>query len=135
MDLTSINTPINVSKYEALLKLSRYDEEKTQELLHGFKTGFDIGYRGPENRCETSNNIPFFIGSATDMWNKSMKEVKLKRVAGPFKEIPFKQYIQSPVGLVPKGEDQTRLIFHLSYDFGEAEEHKSVNHHTPKDLC
>ena len=31
-----------------------------------------------------------------------MKEVKAKRFAGPFKNIPFENYIQSPIGLVPK---------------------------------
>ena len=63
-----------------------------------------------------------------------MKEVKLKRVAGPYDKIPFDNYIQSPIGLVPKAGtgDKTRLIFHLSYDFGDQE--KSVNAYTPKDL-
>ena len=62
-----------------------------------------------------------------------MKEVKLKRVMGPYSKVPFKNYIQSPIGLVPKAGGQTRLIFHLSYDFGPNE--RSVNHHTAKELC
>ena len=63
-----------------------------------------------------------------------MKEVKLKRFAGQFKDIPFEQYIQSPIGLVPKaGGQQTRLIFHLSHDF--AEDRKSVNFHIPHHIC
>ena len=63
-----------------------------------------------------------------------MKEVNLKRVAGPFRQIPFNNYIQSPIGLVPKaGGDQTRLIFHLSYNFKDG--FKSLNHHTPKEKC
>lgn len=33
-------------------------------------------------------------------------------------------------GLVPKDQNLTRMIFHLSFP----EEH-SVNHHTPRDLC
>ena len=66
-----------------------------------------------------------------------MKEVRLKRVVGPFNKIPFNNYIQSLVGLVPKGENQTRLIFHLSYTFnkGMPEEEQSVNYHTPDHLC
>ena len=45
-----------------------------------------------------------------------MKEVKAKRYAGPFKKNPFVDFIQSPIGLVPKdGGKDTRLIFHLSY--------------------
>ena len=31
-----------------------------------------------------------------------MKEVKVKRLAGPYEEVPFENYIQSPIGLVPK---------------------------------
>ena len=64
-----------------------------------------------------------------------MKEVDLGRVAGPFKEVPFSEYIQSPIGLVPKaGSDQTRLIFHLSYEFKGKGMH-SVNFHIPKEKC
>ena len=43
-----------------------------------------------------------------------MNEVRLGRVAGPFEKIPFTNYTQSPVGLVPKdGSKKTRLIFLL----------------------
>ena len=64
-----------------------------------------------------------------------MKEVKLKRVAGPNLKIPFHNYIQSPIGLVPKsGEQQTRLIFHLLFMF-KKEELDSVNAHAPKVKC
>ena len=76
-----------------------------------------------------------------------MKEVKLKCVAGPFNQIPFNNFIQSPIGLVPKaGGDQTRLISHLSYDFkkknknGKEEEETEpcmglLNSNTPKEKC
>ena len=62
-----------------------------------------------------------------------MKEVKLKRYAGPFQTIPFEHYIQSPIGLVSKdnGKD-VRLIFHLSYPRNTG---KSVNENTPRDIC
>ena len=62
-----------------------------------------------------------------------MKEVKVGRVASPFKDPPFENFIQSPIGLVPKdGGKKTRLIFHLSYDFKDGQ---SVNYHMPKELC
>ena len=64
-----------------------------------------------------------------------MKEVSLGQVAGPFDSIPFNNFIQSPIGLVPNsGSDQTRLIFHLSYDF-KTDKLKLVNFHTPKEKC
>ena len=54
-----------------------------------FHKAFDIGYEGPVKRQSLSENIPLRIGSKTELWNKIMMEVKLKRVAGPFKDIPF----------------------------------------------
>ena len=45
-------------------------------------------------------------------------------------------YIQSPIGLVPKSGGQTRLIFHLSYNFSDnLALDGSVNHHTPEQKC
>ena len=104
----------------------------------GFSEGFDIGYRGPTNRQSNSKNIPLKVGSEVVLWNKIIKEVKLGRVAGPFNgSLPFEHYIQSPIGLVPKAGNsgKTRLIFHLSYDFGDNEDNKSLNKHTPHELC
>ena len=61
-----------------------------------------------------------------------MTEVKGKRYAGPYKQIPFKHYIQSSVGLVPKDKGKkTRLIFHLSYP----KTGQSVNSGIPEELC
>ena len=64
--------------------------------------GFSLGYQGPEEIQKTSDNLKFSIGNETELWNKVMKEVKNQRYAGPFEKIPFKNYIQSPIGLVPK---------------------------------
>ena len=137
LDLTNIISPINVGRYQELLRISRYDAVKTQELLNGFTNGFDIGYRGPWNRRSVSENIPLNIGTHTELWNKIIKEVRLGRVAGPFNENPYKDecYIQSPIGLVPKSGGQTRLIFHLSYNFGIFPEDMSMNCYTPDDEC
>ena len=63
-----------------------------------------------------------------------MKETELGRFAGPYQKIPFKNnYIQSPIGLVPKSGGKTRLIFHLSYKFHNGNE--SVNFCTPEEDC
>ena len=60
-----------------------------------------------------------------------MKEVSLGRYAGPYSSPPFENYIQSPIGLVPKSNGDTRLIFHLLYP----RTGKSVNTETPTELC
>ena len=82
----------------------------------------------------TAPNLKFReVGDPITLWNKVMKEVKEQRYAGPFEEIPFDNFIQSPIGLVPKdGGKDTRLIFHLSYPRGKK---TSVNANTPVELC
>ena len=91
-----------------MLKDAQYDTTEIEFLHQGFSQGFDIGYDGPKDRRSTSENIPFTVGNETQLWNKVMKEVKLNRVAGPYENIPFEYYIQSPIGLVPKaGGNQT----------------------------
>ena len=135
-DLENIETPINIEAYSKLLKASKYDCQKSQFLLQGFKQGFSIGYQGLRQRKAFSNNIPLSVGLPTELWNKVMKEVKLKRFAGPFEEPPFKYFIQSPIGLVLKDNGkQTRLIFHLSFDFGPEDKDRFLNFHTPEDIC
>ena len=127
--------PINAELLKQELIDINYDKTKTEILFKGFKEGFDIGYTGPLNRRNTSRNIPFKVGNPVDMWEKIMKEVHLGRYVGPYQEdeIPYEYFVQLPIGLVPKAEDKTRLIFHLLYDFPDGP--KSINHNTPKDVC
>ena len=62
-----------------------------------------------------------------------MKEVQAKCYARPFDLIPYKHFIQSPIGLVPKdGGKDCRLIFHLSYPRNAK---TSLNANTPKEFC
>ena len=132
-NLVDIITPVKVEILEQLLIESRYDEDETRFLVNGFTHGFDIGYEGPLNRSDTSQNIPFKegVGSKHELWEKVMSEVAENRYAGPFEEVPFDNFMQSPIGLVPKAENKTRQIFHLSYNFKNG--NKSLNFHTPKE--
>ena len=127
-------TPVNVFELARLLMWSEYDTKKSQFLIQGFTKGFSIGYQGDRKVKLRSKNLKFRgIGNNTVLWNKVMKEVKLKQFAGPFEQIPFEYYIQSPLGLVPKdGEKDTRLIFHLLHPQGTG---LSVNANTPRHLC
>ena len=132
-DLNTIVTPLDVGKFAHYLRVSEYDQTESEFLIDGFTNGFDIGYKGPEVRHSRSHNIPFTVGDKFDMWDKIMKEVKAKRFVGPYEEIPYENFIQSPIGLVPKNGNKTRLIFHLSYCFGEGAENQSVNAGTPRE--
>ena len=86
---------MDADKLQELLQLTNYDTKETQFLVDGFENGFSIGYKGDEKVKMTSPNLKFWgIGNETILWNKIMKEVKLKQYAGQFKEIPFDYYIQ-----------------------------------------
>ena len=132
-DVTSVCTPVHVDRFEKLLKESKYDPAEIQLIIKGFREGFDIGYRGPTTGIRrTAPNLKLNVGSELELWNKVMKEVQLGRFAGPFLDIPFTNFIQSPIGLVPKDRGkQTRLIFHLSHP----QSGSSVNSQTPKSMC
>ena len=131
-DMENFVSPVNADVLEHLLVKYKYNPDETAFLVDGFRNGFDIGYRGiTENIQRKSPNLKLRIGSETALWNKVMKEVKAKRYIGPFDSPPFKDFIQSPIGLVPKdGGKDTRLIFHLSYPRGGL----SINSQTPKHL-
>ena len=133
--MNEIVTSVRVDRLEHFLRISGFDPVKSNTLLKGFREGFDIGYRGPKNRKDRSQNIPISVGSEGEIWDKLLAEVNLGRHAGPFIQPPYDTFIQSPIGLVPKKGNKTRLIFHLSFDFGEEYGKKSVNFHTPKEMC
>ena len=135
LDLQHIVTPIDVNKFIKLLDDANYDRQEILFLKKGFTKGFSIGYQGSTNRQDTFKNIPFTIGDKFDMWEKIMKKEGAGRYAGAFTHIPFKHYIQSPVGIVPKAGNKTRLIFHLSYVFPDNINAVPVNSNTPKELC
>ena len=134
-DWQNIVTPIKPNILRRLLIQSKYDSKCTEELYQGLTKGFDIGYRGSYQRKHMSSNLPFKIGTPTDLWNKVMKEVKENCYAGPFEYPLCENYVQSPLGLVPKSGGKMRLIFHLSYDFGEDQHERSINELTPDELC
>ena len=133
-NLENIVTPIRVGELEKLLWETKYNPVKTDFIVDGFKNGFDIGYQGKQNVQFRSKNLKFKgVGNKTLLWNKVMKEVQLKYYAGPFEQIPFENFIQSPIGLVPKdGGKDVRLIFHLSHPCDQG---LSVNENTLKHKC
>ena len=132
LNLTDIVTPVNVDMLENLLTKANYDSSKVVYLCDGFRNGFSIQYQGNVVGQRNAPNLKLRVGSKAEIWNKVMLEVKGRRYAGPFEEVPFKNYIQSPIELVPKYKGKkTRLIFHLSYP----KMGRSVNSQILKELC
>ena len=136
-DLENIVTPLNVKKFGEILEETKYNPDETKFLIDGFTTGFDIGYHGTTVRQSYSDNIPITVGSTRELWSKIMKEVGAGRYAEPYKSVPFPNFIQSPIGLVPKARNKTWLIFHLLFEFFDEKGNSlgSVNSCTPKEWC
>ena len=133
-NLETIRTPVSAEKLEFLLNEAGYDKGKTKFLVDGFKRGFSLKFKGDRKVTRKAPNLKFTVGDKIELWNKVMKEVKEGRYAGPYVKPPFKHYIQSPIGLVPKDNGtKTHLIFHLSYPRNK--EKQSVNSNTPKKFC
>ena len=135
-DLTNIITPVKLDVLNNQLLEAGYNNEKREFLVNGFTNGFSLGYQNKQKVQINSPNLKLEVGNLTILWNKVMKEVKLKRFAGPFVNLPFKDdYIQSPIGLVPEDDGKdVRLIFHLSYPRTKNTKSTSVNANTPKHL-
>ena len=131
--MSDITAPVKPDVLREMLTQIDYDPVETQYLVRGFTEGFRLEYTGPRDKVLKSPNLKLTVGDHTTLWNKVMAEVKIGRFAGPFKQPPFKYFIQSPIGLVPKDQGtKTRLIFHLSYPRNDT---TSVNANTPKHLC
>ena len=131
-DLNNVITPVKVDILENLLMMNGYDKNKSEFLVKAFRHGFDLNYRGNCNVQRYAANLKLRVGSKVELWNKVMTEVKGKRYVGPYEEVPFQNFIQSPTGLVPKDKSKkTRLIFHLSYP----KDGDSVNSGIPAELC
>ena len=134
LNLTDILTPVKVDRFVDLLQKSNFDADKIEYLRNGFSEGFSLEFEGKLSGARTSANLKLTVGSKLDLWNKIMDEVKDGRFAGPFAEPPFTDFIQSPIGLVPKdGGKKTRLIFHLSHPRSGV--YQSVNAGIPRDKC
>ena len=133
-NFTDIVTPVKAEVLEQLVIETGFCPKERQFLVDGLTNGFDLCYQGPKKRRDHSQNIPLRIVSKLELWNKLMTEVKLGRYTGPFKEVPYEYFVQSPIGLVPRDNGKkTRLIFHLSFDFKSG--FKSVNHYIPQQFC
>ena len=112
-------SPIKVDEIIPLLKLYP-DKKSAVTLKEGFVNGFKLGYLG-ERIGREAKNLKSVENDPARALEKLNKEIKMDRIAGPFKECPIQNLIISPIGLVPKSEPgKFRLIQHLSHPEGNS---------------
>lgn len=119
-------TPIRVGPLNNLL--SGYSEVLRRPLIQGFTEGFSIGFTGVCPPFKVTN-LKSALSDMAIVDGKISDELTQGRVAGPFPNPPFPNFVSSPLGLVPKkAKGKFRLIHHLSFPHGS-----SVNDGIPPD--
>ena len=96
------------------------DRELVDFVVDGFTNGFSLGMTSepePRGPCENLSGVLKHPDVAQRMVDE---EVAQGHMLGPFDEPPLPNLVYSPINLVPKGEDDFRLIHDLSYPYDGA---------------
>ena len=109
------------------MQVADYDVVKTNELVEGFSSGFLIHYNGPNQEVAAQSHISV-AKKISVVHAKLEKVLKMNRIAGPFEEPPLDNLRISPLGCVPKKE-QNSIIHDLSYPKGN-----SINAFIPQEF-
>ena len=109
-----------------------YDGLKSQYLINGFRSGFQIGCFDLPLQKDVVTNMKCAFEFSHVIDKKLQRELALDRILGPFNEQPaIPSYRISPLGVVPKKvPGEFRVIHNLSYPDGE-----SVNDYIPKEFA
>ena len=114
---SAVVTPVNVALLAELLARCPHVRARAM-VLHGFRSGFDIGFRGlgfptrPRN-LRSARAIPDAVSAAVAL------ELQRGHIAGPFRS-PLPCVHCSPLGAAPKPSGAARLILDLSSPRGRA---------------
>ena len=107
-------TPVNTDKLDDYL--GGYDTD-SKDL--GFSVGFRIPFKGELSQNKHHTNLPSANAHSDFVTDKLQRELSLHRIAGPFNQPPFSNFVCSPIGVVPKKTlGDFRIIHHLSFPHG-----------------
>ena len=85
-------TLIKVQNLESALRDYPFRDKK-YKLLAGFREGFFIGCKNKPLQSAIPKNHPPCIKHIKEARDLVNKEVKLKRILGPYKHVPIKTFI------------------------------------------
>ena len=95
-----------------------YPVNLKENLVAALKSGFNIGYKGPEFQS-LAKNLKSAYSHPEVLFDNILVELKAKRVAGPFLVPPLPNFRTSPIGVVPKKDSSKfRTITDLSSPHG-----------------
>ncbi len=106
-------TPVIVFELEDLFSKSQYNPQKAAYLADGFSNDFrlslnktvkEIHQSQRTNKSKNHDNHWSAMANPKAVEEKLVKEIKAKRMIGPFQSPVFKEYCVSPLGLTKKKE-------------------------------
>ena len=112
------NKFVNILRFEHLLK-GYPNKFLVDFILHGFRHGFNLGFRGLINEQPLKNNKSA-RDNPTKVSEAINKELERGHTAGPFLSPPFAHCHISPLGAAPKPDGSCRLILDLSQPSGDS---------------
>ena len=122
-------SPVRADILRDLLMEAGYNKNKTEFLFNGFHLGFRLNCASPPSSF-TSTNLKSALQLPDIISEKIQRELAASRIAGPFVDPPFENFVCSPLGLCPKKQEgDFRMIHHLSY-----RENNSVNSGIPEEF-
>jgi hypothetical protein len=126
LEKSSPSLPSPIRAHKLAIYLQDYNKDLAAAVLSGFQHGFIL----PSSKSHQTS-IPRNHDSALEHSAKVKQQLELEsrlgRIAGPFLDRPFPNFISSPLGLVPKkSPGQFRIIHNLSFPRGD-----SVNSNIP----
>lgn len=105
-----------------------YDSDQASYLINGFTHGFRLGCTSVPSSCVPQNHKST-LGHPDIIEDYIQTGLNKGRIAGPFSNKPFEQFVVSPLGLVPKGSTgKFRVIHDLSFP-----KNQSVNSNIPRE--
>ena len=97
-------------------------------VIDGFTNGFKLCFDGPKTSFMSSNSQTVLCNKI-HAYEKISSELKLNRIAGPFRHPPLNPFKVSPLSLREKSEPgKFRLLHNLSHPYN----HDSVNSNIPE---
>lgn len=112
--------PTPIDPVQLAVMLQGYNKDRVDYLVQGFIFGFILGFEGHAETRQVKNlksaeQLPEIVRE------KLNKELLLGRISGPYCSPPLKNFVVSPLGLVPKkNPGKFRIIHHLSYPEGSS---------------
>ena len=116
LDQQLLVTPLRPLELERELA-NHPNKSFVSQLIHNIRHGCSIGYVGPEF-VHIAHHLPSALAHPLVIDEALQRECQAGRMAGPYRHPPCENLRCSGLGVVPKKDGGSRVIYHLSAPHG-----------------